>query len=72
MNGMQHVGSKKNKDQFKQYFKASDLAIYKPKKDQYDICTGYGVGNIQYNVYQIHNIEEERGSAFPKKRMNCH
>ena len=41
MYGMQHVGSKKNKDQLNQYFNASDLAHYKPKKDQCDICNGY-------------------------------
>ena len=64
MNGMQHVCSKKNKNQLKQYFNASDLALYKPNKDQCDICTGYEVGNIQYNAYQIHNNEEERGIAF--------
>ena len=33
MNGMQHVGSKNNKYQFKQHFNASDLALNKPKKD---------------------------------------
>ena len=71
MNGMQHVGSKKNKDQLKQYFNASDLTLYLPKKDQCDICTGYEVGNIQYNSYQIHNIEDERGNAC-RKKMNCH
>ena len=64
---MQHVGSKKNKDHLKQYFNASDLALYKPKKHQHDICTGYEVGNIHYNAYKIHNNEEERGSAFQKK-----
>ena len=52
MNGMQHVGSK-NIDQLKQYFNAYELALYKPKKDQCNICTGYEVGNIQYNAYQI-------------------
>ena len=36
-------------------------------KDQCDICTGYEVGNIQYNAFQIHNNEEERGNAFRKK-----
>ena len=38
MNGMKHVGSKKIKDQLKQYFNASHLALYKPEKDQCDIC----------------------------------
>ena len=69
MNGMQHVGFKNNKDQLKQYFKAFDLAINKSKKDQCDIsllCTGYEVSNIQYNTYQIHNNDEERGSTFQK------
>ena len=55
MNGMKHVGSKKNKDQLNQYFNASDLALYKPNKDQCDIYTEYEVCNIQYNAYQIHN-----------------
>ena len=73
MNEMQHVGSKKNKYQLKQYFNAFDLVLYKPKKDQCEICTGYEVGNIQYNAHQIHNNEEERGSAFWKKNnLNYH
>ena len=67
MNGMHHVGSKKNKDQLKQYFNASVPVHYKPNKDQCDICIGYKVGNIQYNAYQIHKNEEEKGSAFRKK-----
>ena len=45
MNGMQHADSNKNKDQLKQYFNDSDLALYKPKKDQCDICNGYEVGS---------------------------
>ena len=67
MNGMQHVGSKK-KNHLKQYFNASELALYKSKKDQCDICTGYEVGNIQYNAYQFHYNEEERGSARSGKK----
>ena len=72
MNGMQHICSKKNKDKLKQYLNVSDLALYKPKKDQYDFCTGYEVGNIQYDAYQMHNNEEESGSAYWKNRINCH
>ena len=73
MNGMQHVCSRNNKDPLKQYFNTSDIALYKPKKDQCDIFIGYEVDNIQYNAYQIHNNEEERGNAFWKKRkMNYH
>ena len=64
---MQHVGSKKNKYKLQQYLNESDLSLYKLKKHQYDICTGYEIGNIQYNAYEIHNNEEERGSAFRKK-----
>ena len=64
---MQHVGSKNNNDQLNQYFNASDLALYKPKKNLCDICTGYVVCNIPYNAYQIHNNEEERGSTFRGK-----
>ena len=60
--------SKENKDQLKQYLNASNLALYKPNKHQCDICTGYEVGNILYNAYQIHNNEEERRIVFRKKR----
>ena len=68
MNGMQHVGFKKNKDQLNQYLNVSDLAIHKPTKDQWDIGTEYEVANIQHNACQFHNNEEERGRAFQKKR----
>ena len=66
-NVLQYGSSKMNQDQLKQYFNASDLAVYKPKKDLCGIFTGYDVGNIQYNAYHIHNNEEERGSALRKK-----
>ena len=65
---MQHVGSKNYKDQLKQYFNASDLALYKPMKDQCDINTEYDVSHIHYNAYKIHNNEEERGSVFRKNK----
>ena len=58
----------KNKDHLKQYFNASDLALYKANKDTCDICTGYEVDNIQYNADQIPNNEELKESAFQQKK----
>ena len=64
---MRLVGSKNNKDQLKQYFNSSDLALYKPNKDQCDIYTGYEVGNIPYNAYQIRSNEKKEEARSGEK-----
>ena len=38
----------------KQHIATSNLAIYKPRKDQCDTCTAFNAGNIDENEYQEH------------------
>ena len=53
----------------KQHITTSNLAIYKPRKDQCDTCTAYNAGNVDENEYQEHIKKKEEAKA-ERKRDN--
>ena len=51
----------------KQHIATSNLAIYKPRKDQCDTCTAYNAGNVDENEYQEHMKKKEEARAEKKQ-----
>ena len=54
----------------KQHIAISNLAIYKPRKDQCDTCTAYNAGNVDENEYQEHIKKKKKEARAEKKRDN--
>ena len=54
----------------KQHIATSNLAIYKPRKDQRDTCTAYNAGNVDENEYQEHIKKKEEPGQKRKETMN--
>lgn len=45
---------------FEEQFNAMKLSIFKPRKDQCDLCISYKEGNIDYMQYFRHCEKKER------------
>lgn len=44
-------------------FSEMNLSLYKPKKDQCDLCCSYEMGNLEEGVYQVHIQRKNRARA---------
>ena len=53
----------------KQRLCEANMALFKPKKDQCNICTGYNVGNVEEIDYQEH-VQKKQEARSEKKRDN--
>ena len=51
----------------KRHIATSNLAIYKPRKDQCDTCTAYNAGNVDEKEYQEHIMNKEEAMAEKKR-----
>lgn len=49
-----------------------EKSIFKPRKDQCDICVGYNQGNIPDNIYQLHTgiIKKDEARAAKTETTN--
>lgn len=45
---------------FDAVFKEMNISIYKPKKDQCDMCFAYKAGNLSQNEYDEHQVEKDK------------
>ncbi|GFO32228.1 hypothetical protein PoB_005873300 [Plakobranchus ocellatus] len=48
---------------FKKFFSDLDLSVFRPRKDQRDLCVGYHHGNIPKEEYDAHMKSKDRARA---------
>lgn len=45
---------------FYQVFQKLNLSIYKPRKDECDLCVGHKEGNVIKEIYDEHQLRKEK------------
>lgn len=55
---------------FQEILKEKKISIFKPRKDQCDICVGHKQGNIPDDVYQLHIKKKDEARAAKTEAIN--
>lgn len=56
-----------DRNMFSKTLKAAKVSIFKPRKDQCDICVGYKLGNINKTSYEEHQLKKIQGRDAKKQ-----